>query len=288
MTREIKLFLREALNVAKYDQPESEARWDAVDKVAIVAARALLNGNATREFREAIDTLHSIYISAPARSEYIVDLRSQDDVAAAQFWYRIIQRVFLIGSLAVREQQFREIRYIAELRFDVPGLPGYFWLRHAGVMAARAGLLRGPQSEDPGGLILSSARELGKHLPQVADDVQPIGPLDTPAALQSSDPLLDSLCQFDFAWCIVVAQHNPGDLMNEYYPSFAAFLPTRIEPLAAKLERDPEIRKALSTSPRGVDARIAQAVNEVLTGARTEHLRYGGRPNGFLHTFEIK
>jgi hypothetical protein len=58
-----------------------------------------------------------------------------------------------------------------------------------------------------------------------------------------SDPALNSLCEFDLAYCIVVAAL--GTDRSSGYPSSAAFDEDRAKPVAQKIVADPEMRHRL-------------------------------------------
>ncbi|GFM20413.1 MULTISPECIES: helix-turn-helix domain-containing protein [Mycobacteriaceae] len=153
----------------------------------------------------------------------------------------IVERIYVVGSLAVRLGEWETVRSLA-LR-PVPGNSyetDYIyssWIRAAQVYASRAGL-----TEDPrGDYLLSAARELMVEHPAMRPDLT-----DTavpPEEATSSDPALNSLCEFDLAYCIVVAAL--GTDRGAGYPSSAAFDEDRAKPVAQKIVKDPEMRHRL-------------------------------------------
>jgi hypothetical protein len=153
----------------------------------------------------------------------------------------IVERIYVVGSLAVRLGEWETVRSLA-LR-PVPGNSyetDYIyssWIRAAQVYASRAGL-----TEDPrGDYLLSAARELMVEHPAMRPDLT-----DTavpPEEATPSDPALNSLCEFDLAYCIVVAAL--GTDRSAGYPSSAAFDEDRAKPVAQKIVKDPEMRHRL-------------------------------------------
>lgn len=142
----------------------------------------------------------------------------------------VVERIYVVGSLAVRLDEWETVRSLA-LR-PVPGNSyetDYIyssWIRAAQVYASRAGL-----TEDPrGDYLLSAARELMVEHPAMRPDLT-----DTsvpPEEATPSDPALNSLCQFDLAYCIVVAAL--GTDRSAGYPSSAAFDEDRAKPVAQR------------------------------------------------------
>ena len=182
------------------------------------------------------------------------ELGSGDDATRKRLG--VVIRVYAVGSLAVRMAAW-ELVHSLVLRpaEDATGNPDWIyasWIRHAQVEASRAGLT----NDDRGGFLISAAREmLTKHptmRPDIGDDEIP--PDD---AVTDRDLLLNTLCQFDFAYCLVVAAEGTG--RGGFYPSSAAFDESRVKPLVLKIvAEDPEVRRRLF--PDSDDGRVSDAL----------------------------
>lgn len=139
------------------------------------------------------------------------------------------------------------------------------WIRHGQVDASRGELL-----PDRGGYLISAARDLLVRHPEMRPDTEDeeIPPADELAA---DDVLLNSLAEFDIAYCFIVeaeGQHHGGG-----YPMSAALRDDRTAPMAERIVDKPEVRKALF--PNSDDTAIAGALKETYDSARTESARYG-------------
>lgn len=166
----------------------------------------------------------------------------------------IVERIYVVGSLAVRLGAWDTVRSLA-LR-PVPGNafePGYIyssWIRAAQVYASRAGLTADPR----GDYLLSAARELMVEHPAMRPDLNDAAV--PPGEAAPLDPALNSLCEFDLAYCIVVAAL--GTDRSSGYPSSAAFDEDRAKPVAQKIVADPEMRHRLL--PEVDDPAVADAL----------------------------
>lgn len=183
----------------------------------------------------------------------------------------VVIRIYALGRMAVRLAAWETVHSLTLQ--PVPSNPfdsSYIfssWIRHAQVEASRAGLT------DKGGFLISAARELivenAAMRPDVNDDEIP--PVDELAA---NDVLLNTLCQFDVAYCFIVAAEGTGH--GSGYPSSAAFDEDRAKPIAQKIAAHLEVRRRLF--PNSNDARIAAALASVYERAITESANnYGGR-----------
>jgi hypothetical protein len=261
-------FLRTAVASAHFENHPSRFELAQIlDKVAITATKALVHDR-RRTFEAAISSLQTIYNTADARSEYTVNLTSQNDQEVVQFWLDIVQRVYLVGAMAVREKKWWAVRYIALRDFHVPEFSGYrSWLRHAITMAARAGFF----PENRGGVIISMARDVGIRVPPLVDDIPQL--LAASETAGEKDVLLDSLCQFDLAWCVVLAAET-GEDHSEFYPSCAAFAQHRAQPAIILIATSADVQQQLFGACTA--AQIASGLREVLSLAVEESRRYAG------------
>jgi hypothetical protein len=85
--------------------------------------------------------------------------------------------------------------------------------------------------------------------------------------------LLNYLCEFDFAYCVIVFAKGSGH--GEAFPSSAEFSEDRAKPMAVRIVADAEIRNRLI--PEATNAEVAHALRETYRHAIRESLPYGGR-----------
>ena len=184
----------------------------------------------------------------------------------------VVERIYVIGGLAVRLEAWETVTSLA-LR-PVPSethgdqYMWSSWIRHGQVLASRASLTDDPR----GGFIISAARELMVEHPPMRPD---LADTQIPAEdITGSDVGLNSLCEFDIAYCFVVAamgtQHGSG------YPSSAAFDEDRAKAMSQRIVADPEVRARLF--PDVDDATIADAIYVVYDAAiRESATNFGAR-----------
>ncbi|BBY82103.1 ATP-binding protein [Mycolicibacterium pulveris] len=167
----------------------------------------------------------------------------------------VVIRIYAIGSLAVRMAAWETVHSLV-LR-PVPSTPFdnswvySSWIRHAQVEASRAGLIK----DDRGGFLISAARELMMNQPGMRPDIgdDEIPPRDEVTA---NDVLLNTLCEFDIAYCLVVAAEGTGK--GAFYASSAAFDEDRAKPMALKIVEDSKVRRLLF--PASDDDRVGDAL----------------------------
>jgi Schlafen, AlbA_2 len=230
----------------------------ALDKWAIFCAQATIfeRDDLTKT---AIDALYNAYR----------ELGIGPDLTSKRL--AVVIRIYALGSLAIRMAAWEIVRSLAIRPVDSNNYINASWIRHAQVEASRAGLT---QSEDGrGGFLISAARELMVHhpamRPDIGDDEIP------PNEITANDVLLNTLCQFDIAYCFTVAAME-GSLQSAFYPSSAAFDEDRAKPIALKIVDDPEVRRRLF--PDSDDVRVADALALVYHRTIKEsQSNYGGR-----------
>ncbi|AKK27336.1 helix-turn-helix domain-containing protein [Mycobacterium sp. EPa45] len=180
-------------------------------------------------------------------------------------------RLYVIGSLAVRLEAWETVSSLALRPVPSESYGADYtyssWIRHAQVDASRADLTSGRN-----GFIISAARELIVDHSAMRPDLDNIEfPSDT--EITAHDVLLNSLCQFDLAYCFIVYTRGTGH--GKAYPSSAAFNEDRATPVAQRIVSDADIRHRLI--PGATDAEIAHAMREVYRVAMTQSLSEGGR-----------
>jgi len=227
--------------------PESEAVTDLVvvlDRVTALAALALdLRRSAFMSM--AVQTLLDVYGWA------VEDLRVQTSAhrLVPALWLRIAERLYALGALAVRLQDWTTVRELALA--PVPALIREYrsrtWHRNALTQASNARLFT---EQLPGGKTRELSLLLFAHAVAAADPVlRPDLPGDVPASYGGRDPLLDSLCQFDLLVTVVsgVAADATDEkaLLAVSYPNYARADNRRANQIVQRLVFDPEVRPAL-------------------------------------------
>lgn len=225
----------------------------SLDKLTIVAVQALALGisNITKR---AVDTLITIY-------------RQLDHDAAAQK-LEVIVRAYVIGAAAVRYRAWGVVRdLVLHPSSARPSLDYVYssWIREGQVKASRSKLFPG---DSRGSLMIPSARLLAiehaamrPYLPSVETSIDD--------SYDSPDRLLDSLCQFDILYCLVIAAE--GRHHGKAYPASSAFRQERANPALSLVVSNSEVRRELL--PESDDARVAQAIHEVFDLAKNQSMQ---------------
>lgn len=226
----------------------------SLDKLTIVAVQALALG-VPDITKRAVDTLITIY-------------QQLDHDAAAQK-LEVIVRAYVIGAAAVRCKVWGVIRDLVLRPYPdhASDMDQYFyssWIREGQVEATRAELF---PDDSRGSLMIPSARLLAIEHVAMRPDLPSV---DTSAddGYDSSDRLLDSLCQFDILYCLVVAAE--GGHHGGAYPASSAFRQERANPALSLVVSNAEVRRELL--PESDDARVAQAMHKVLELAKRQSM----------------
>lgn len=169
-------------------------------------------------------------------------------------WLRIAERIYSLGALAVRLQDWVAVRELALA--PVPALAREqrrsTWHRDALTQASRARLLT---EQQPDGRtrelwLLLFARAAAAAEPVLRPDL----PEEVSASYASPDPLLDSLCQFDLLVTVVsgVAADATDEtaLLDVSYPNYARAYSGRANQIVRPLVFDPQVRQALLAGAR--------------------------------------
>ena len=225
----------------------------SLDKLTIVAVQALALG-VPDITKRAVDTLITIY-------------QQLDHDAAAQK-LEVIVHAYVIGAAAVRYRAWGVVRdLVLHPSSAHPSLDYVYssWIREGQVKASRSELFPG---DSRGSLMIPSARLLAiehaamrPYLPSVETS--------TYDSYDSPDRLLDSLCQFDILYCLVVAAE--GRHYGEAYPASSAFRQERANPALSLVVSNSEVRRELL--PESDDARVAQAIHEVFDLAKNQSMQ---------------
>lgn len=232
----------------------------AVDKWAIFCAQATIFERDDL-VNNAVDTLYEAYRELGVGEEL-----TRKRLA-------VVVRIYAIGSLAIRMAAWETVHSLAIRPMPSNPFDSKYvyasWIRHAQVDASRAGLT----SDDRNGFLLSAAREVMSRHPAMRPDIgdNEIPPFDE---ITANDVLLNTLCEFDIAYCLIIAAEGSGQA--GFYPSSAAFDEDRAKPIMIKVAEDQNVRRRLL--PASDDSRVADALVHVYERTIKESQNnYGGR-----------
>lgn len=181
------------------------------------------------------------------------------DSAAVWLWLDIITRVYALGALAVRAEEWVTVKLLADRRpagesFSYWGS----WLRHAVTMAARAHIF---ETDEKAGL-LARAHNTIRHL----DSLHPDRPAEHPT-------ILNSLCQFDVYGALVVIGERGTIKTGNFYTNFARYYSSRATPAFETMVNDHPVRHQLFNAD---DQLLADAMHEIIRLANQEGFNYNG------------
>ncbi|OBK86359.1 hypothetical protein [Mycolicibacter sinensis] len=258
------LSLRQFLRTCKHALSAQGALAEteqALDKWTIIACQAL---NAERHdiVRFAIKVLHEAYVALPLSGVQVIEKR-----------LAVAVRLYVVGSLAVRLAAWESLRSIVLQAAELHSAKGDYvhssWIRHAHVEAARAGLTN---DDDSGAYLISASRRLAVSESSMRPDLPDAAV--TSVNPSPDDALLNSLCQFDILYCLLVSAEGVTSAKS-MYPSSASFDEYRADPALVLVADDGAVRASLF--PASDDRQIAAAMHHLLRKAMTEAMRFGGR-----------
>lgn len=251
--------LRRFLRTIKHDVGSSTLAEtvQALDKWTIIACQALEFDNHD-VFEFAVKCLYDAYVGLPVAGTDITQKR-----------LAVVVRLYAVGSLAVRLEAWDALRNIVLRPAKIhPADDSYVhssWIRQGHVEAARAGL-----TGDDDTLIAASRQLVAKHQSMRPD----IPGIVSPDSVSDDDAVLNSLCQFDILYCLLVTLEGTT-AVRSMYPSSAAFNETRADPALVSVAKDAALRATLF--PNSSDADIAAGIYEVVRLCMQEALKFGGR-----------
>ena len=230
----------------------TDAFCQALDKLTIIAVQALALG-IPDAVKQAVSALFTAYVKL-----------GHSDVTQK---LAIVTRLYVIGAAAVRYRAWGVVRdLVLHPSSAHPSLDYVYssWIREGQVEATEAKLF---PDDSRGSLMIPSARLLAiehvamrPYLPSVETS--------TDDSYDSPDRLLDSLCQFDILYCLVVAAE--GGHHGGAYPASSAFRQERANPALSLVVSNAEVRRELL--PESDDARVAQAMHKVLELAKRQSM----------------
>jgi hypothetical protein len=265
----LRYLLDEALGRARglIDRQELEPQLgDLLDRLTCVSA-VFLSYRQDRAFTDVIEVITRIY-SMPLQDgdvqRFAYSTRIDPSELAPRVWLQIIERIYALGSLALRKENWRAVRL---LTLQQPRKVDDFeknWLRHAITAAARAQhFVEQKEGRSREVSLLMLARAVAARL----DCLRPDG------VGADDDELLTSLAEFDLL-SNIVAIDGAGEPDGRYfYPNFARFEPRRVTPVVERLIRDRGMRDALFSRD---DQELALALTAIGRLARHEGMRYFG------------
>jgi hypothetical protein len=122
---------------------------------------------------------------------------------------------------------------------------------------------------------VSFAYDLVNNLPAVRPDLpdHALGGRLSHGDPPNEDALLDSILQFDFAWCVLAVLNSGSSDKRHFYPSFATFYGRRINTFAERLATDASVRTGLLGEVSDQDLRVA--LQTVISAADREAQVHG-------------
>lgn len=256
---QLRQFLRSLKHSIRGDTSLVETE-NALDKWTIIACQSLYFERSDL-VELAIKVLYEAYVALPITASEVTEKR-----------LAVVIRLYVLGSVAVRLSAWDIVRSIVQQPAQVhPADYNYVhssWIRHAHVEAARAGLT-GTDAE--GGSLIAVTRQLMVAHPSMRPDVPQL--IQETGSVASDDVLLNSLCQFDILYCLLVATEGQTQVRS-FYPSSAAFDESRADPILVKVANDSVIRAALF--PSSTDADIAASLYRVVRLTMQEAFKFGG------------
>jgi len=261
--------LNEALTRARgiIDRGEIGAELnDLLDRLICVAA-TFLTYKQDAWFERVIETLARIY-SMPLQEgdgqRFAYSSMIDPAELAPRVWLQIIERIYALGALAVRTENWQAVRMLTLQRPRKIHDTERNWLRHTVTMASRAQHFQqqkdGKTTEVS---LLTLARAVAVRLECVRQDG--LGPED--------DELLTSLAQFDVLSNIVAIDGSGDASISTFYPNFARFESQRVIPVVSRLLDDVAMRETLF---EGTDEQLALALNVIGHVASNEGMRFFG------------
>jgi hypothetical protein len=237
-----------------------------LDRVFVLANSAVLYGS-TKQLDRVIETLVDYYNAVPEIPNATPKGTPQEQQRATA-WFEVLSRLYLLGSLAVRNKKWTALRSLVLRPYKVHDTYTYAsWLRHAVTSAARADVLQPEDSPRGGAPVISRAVQLATEIPELRPDV--LGTED----LQRR--LLDSLCEFDILWCILAQSVTTRPRATDFYPSSAELDQVHTNKAFTLIAEDGAARRLLF--PEKSDKEIGSALLYVYSMAHRQAMNHRGR-----------
>ncbi|MEK6279367.1 MAG: hypothetical protein AABN95_03360 [Acidobacteriota bacterium] len=247
----------EAKDLLTSDRPDDFLTL--LDRLTCLAA-LFLSLDKPKEFGRALDALNKIYDIGLSQSG---EGRSDLALKPSKLWLEVIRRVYALGALAVRREDWYAVRSLIVQRPKglVRGEFYNSWLRHSLTMAARAEDFQeqkdGQQVDVP---LLSLCQQTALHHACLSEDVD-------------EDSLLDSIVQFDVFFNVIAISSQTRTFGEDYYPNFSRFYSNRSDPAFRRIVADKTVREVLSISDGD---QLAASLRKLFKTAHHESFRYSG------------
>jgi hypothetical protein len=239
---------------------------DLLDRLICLAATFLSYGqdDSLADVFGVLTQIYSMPLQQGDAQRFAYSSAINPSELAPRIWLQIIERVYALGSLAVRKENWEAVRMLTLQQPQKIDTYERNWLRHTITMASRAQHFQErKQGQTIEVSLLMLARADAARLDCLRSDG--IGPND--------DELIASLAEFD-ALSNIVAIDGAGEAAGRYfYPNFARFESHRVIPIVERLLRDPEMREILFTRS---DSQLAQALAVIGHFAEQEGMRFFG------------
>jgi hypothetical protein len=259
----------EALTRARgmIDRGEIDAELnDLLDRLTCLAATFLAYKQETW-FVRVIDTFARIY-SMPVKEgdgrRFAYSSRIDPKEIPPRVWLQIIERIYALGALAVREENWGAVRMLTLQQPRKIDMYERNWLRHTVTMAARAQHF---QQQEGGRTIEASLLMLARAVAARLECLRQDG------LGSDDDELVTSLAQFDVLSNLVGIDDGGEALERYFYPNFARFDSLEVILMVSRLLTDDEMH---ATIFKGTDQALALALKAVGNAAVREGMRSFG------------
>ncbi|WP_345616488.1 AlbA family DNA-binding domain-containing protein [Streptomyces sanyensis] len=186
---------------------------------------------------------------------------AQESLTGPRLWLSVLERVYGLGGLAVRLQDWPAVRMLADRRGTDQGFDWFgSWLRHGLTTASRAGLLASGASHSSG--LIAAAHNTVREVPALHPDASP-----------DDDAVLNSLCQFDALGALVVMGAAGRAATRDFYTNFARYMTQRTEPALVAVTSDAGMRQTLFD---GSPQLLEESLKLLVRMADEEGFRFNG------------
>jgi hypothetical protein len=176
-------------------------------------------------------------------------------IPTARVLVTVVQRIFILGAYGVSHKRFEPLTTLVLQKPDSQD-DYYYWLTHAGVMAARAELSDAFRGRSMIGPMSDAVRERPEFF----------GLFD-----ENMDNVVNAMCQFDFLQCLLIAHATKNP--DQSYPNFGGYWNERTLPLVRELVTGGPARQALGAI---TDHELAYLLEQLDQLAGREFFRVNG------------
>jgi hypothetical protein len=237
-----------------------------LDRLFALGESALLYGT-SEQFDRVIDALARYYCAIPTLPDAVTN-ETPSERGRASAMFEVLSRLYVIGSLAVRQSRWEQLRSLVLRPYEVNETYSYAsWIRHALTMSARAGVLRSKENDVEGAPVISRALQLMMESPELRPDVRTIDP-------RTRARLYDSLCEFDILWCVVAQTATDRPDAMDFYPSSSEIDQVHANGAFTLIAKDRAARHLLL--PAKSDQEIGTALLYVWARAYRQSWQHGG------------